>query len=83
VRVKATASLVFISHMVQMKEDALFVISKSGKGFISHMVQMKGLQDYALQLDSTYFISHMVQMKAEAIAKANSIKEALYPTWFR
>ena len=66
-----------------MKEDALFVISKSGKGFISHMVQMKGLQDYALQLDSTYFISHMVQMKAEAIAKANSIKEALYPTWFR
>jgi len=41
VRVKATASLTFISHMVQMKACNLCEGQKKSPAFISHMVQMK------------------------------------------
>jgi len=63
VRVKATASFVFISHMVQMKEGMKAVIESIENNFISHMVQMKAPSKYNTSKLYFDFISHMVQMK--------------------
>jgi len=56
-------SIVFISHMVQMKGEPTLVWEGVEVCFISHMVQMK---DILMSLNETAvvgFISHMVQMK--------------------
>jgi len=54
---------VFISHMVQMKEDKKCPKSPGRVIFISHMVQMKDEVKHHLTHARSDFISHMVQMK--------------------
>jgi len=48
------------------------------------MVQMKGNNEQETCQKLAYFISHMVQMKEEnEVKRYDSIRYALYPTWFR
>ena len=51
--------------------------------FISHMVQMKEARRVTARQTGRNFISHMVQMKVDQSRQMQSLKDTLYPTWFR
>ena len=53
------------------------------RNFISHIFQMKLFIRKLLSSKEIVFISHMVQMKLSSGVIVNSLKNYLYPTWFR
>ena len=76
-------TILFISHMVQMKQIKFACLMYVTKKFISHMVQMKPTCSQNFLVVIVVFISHMVQMKLCWQRICEDICLYLYPTWFR
>ena len=82
-KAKKALSLIFISHMVQMKETLLKTSGLSiHELYIPHGSD-ESFNDTISFSVSPFFISHMVQMKVIITISFYYTFFSLYPTWFR
>ena len=77
-------TIIFISHMVQMKDASLIAFARLSKSFISHMVQMKvRFNDATTWNKISLYIPHGSDESNPVHSNNFSKNDSLYPTWFR